>query len=224
MNFYTSDETGFQYLINPAAGNVQFTDPVDQIGPWHNNYSYRDYHTQSTHSVETECPSYGGLDDRFDFIFVSDDIIAGDNDMQYLPESYKTLGQDGNHYNDAVNYGTNNSAPANVIEALYNASDHLPVLAEFVVGSGNYISVESTDDIDIRTSVNADGNVKIDIEQCVPGKGTIRVYDLTGQLIANLDFDAVAKQRLEVYIPHRGMYILDVTNDNQDRDITRFVR
>lgn len=224
MNFYTSSETGFQYLMNPAPGNVQFADPVDQTGAWHNNYSYRDYHTQSTHYVETECPSYGGLDDRFDFIFVSDDIIAGENDMQYLPESYKTLGQDGNHYNDAVNYGTNNSAPANVIEALYNASDHLPVLAEFVVGSGNYISVESTDEIDVRTNVNADGNVKIDIEQSVPAKGTIRVYNLTGQGVASLDFDAVAKQRLNLHIPHRGMYILDVTNDKQERVITRFVR
>ncbi|MGC9330699.1 MAG: T9SS type A sorting domain-containing protein [Bacteroidales bacterium] len=225
MNFYTSAETGFQYLMNPAAGNVQFADPVDQIGAWHNNYFYRDYHTQSTHSVETECPSYGGLDDRFDFIFVSEDVITGDNDMLYVPESYETLGQDGNHFNDAVNYGTNNSAPANVIEALYNASDHLPVLAEFVIGSGNYISVESTDGIDIRTNVNANGNVKIDIEQSVPAKGSIRVYNLTGQRVASLYFDAVATQGLDLHIPHRGMYILDVTtNDKQERVITRFVR
>jgi len=152
MNFYTSGETGFQYLMNPAAGNVQFTDPVSQIGEWHNNYSYRDYHTQSTHYYESDCPSHGGMDDRFDFIFVSDDIMTGGNDMVYLPESYETLGQDGNHFNDAVNYGTNSSAPANVIEALYNASDHLPVLAEFIIGSGNNIAVENTNNIDVSTS------------------------------------------------------------------------
>ncbi|MFO7790195.1 MAG: T9SS type A sorting domain-containing protein [Bacteroidales bacterium] len=224
MNFYTSDETGFQDLMDPAAGNVQFADPVDQIGAWHNNSTYRHYHTQSTHYFESDCPSHGGLDDRFDFIFVSDDIIAGDNDMQYLAESYETLGQDGNHFNDAVNYGTNISAPAEVIDALYHASDHLPVLAEFVVGSGNNISIESTDNIDVTTRVNADGNVTIDIEQGIPVNGTIRVYNLTGQLVASLDFDAVEKQRLDLHIPHCGMYILDVTNDKQERVITRFVR
>ncbi len=224
MNFYTSDETGFQYLINPSSGNVQFTDPADQTGAWHDNYAYRHYHTQSTHDIETSCPSYGGLDDRFDFIFVSDDIMTGDNDMMYLPESYKTLGQDGNHFNDAVNYGTNSSAPANVIEALYNASDHLPVLAEFIISSGNNIAIENTHNIDVSTKVSADGNITIGIEQNIPGSGTIQVYNLTGQLVTRCDFEAVNNQKLDLQIPHRGMYILYVTTEGQERIITRFVR
>ena len=48
---------------------------------------------------------HGGMDDRFDFIFVSEDLISGEDGVLYLENSYLAEGQDGNHFNQSVNDG-----------------------------------------------------------------------------------------------------------------------
>ena len=44
----------------------------------------------------------GGLDDRFDFILYSDDVLNGTNGVNYIPNSCKSIGNDGNHFNIAI--------------------------------------------------------------------------------------------------------------------------
>jgi endonuclease/exonuclease/phosphatase family metal-dependent hydrolase len=133
LNLYSSSSQAFQNLINPSNATLSFYDPADQIGDWSNNSYYSNVHTQSTHTSGT-CFVTGGMDDRFDFILMSEDIKDGNNEIKFLDNSYETIGQDGNHYNDAINAGTNNSAPTNVIDALYEMSDHLPVSMEMIFG------------------------------------------------------------------------------------------
>ena len=140
FNVYSSSEQAFQNVINHSNASVNFYDPVNRIGHWHNSSSFADVHTQSTHSSSNGCASTGGMDDRFDFILISEDIRDGNNDIEYIFNSYKTIGQDGNHYNQAINSGTNNSAPSNVITALYEMSDHVPVSLELRIGNSDYIS------------------------------------------------------------------------------------
>jgi hypothetical protein len=41
-----------------------------------------------------------------------------------------SFGNDGNHFNQAINYGSNDAVPASVADALVDASDHLPVYLE----------------------------------------------------------------------------------------------
>lgn len=132
FNLYTPTETAFQNLINPDNSIYTFYDPANQIGEWSSNYDYRYYHTQSTHS-SGECFSTGGMDDRFDFILASDYIMNGTDHYQYIPNSYKTIGQDGSHYNQALNITSNSVVPTNVAQALYNMSDHLPVYMELEI-------------------------------------------------------------------------------------------
>ena len=133
LNLYTSASQAFQNLVNPANTNLAFQDPANRVGDWSNNYNFSDVHTQSTHT-SGDCFVTGGMDDRFDFILASKDIMEGNNEIKYLASSYETIGQDGNHYNNALIDGTNNAAPSNVINALYNTSDHLPVSMEMVFG------------------------------------------------------------------------------------------
>ncbi|MCK4339306.1 MAG: T9SS type A sorting domain-containing protein, partial [Candidatus Cloacimonetes bacterium] len=73
----------------------------------------------------------GGLDDRFDFIFTSYEI-NNDSGIEYIDSSLTYFGNDGNHFNQSVNYSTNSAVPDSVADALYYASDHLPVFADFV--------------------------------------------------------------------------------------------
>lgn len=136
LNLYTSTELAFQNLINPSNITLAFNDPANRIGNWNNNPSFADVHTQATHTSGT-CFVTGGMDDRFDFILISNAIKNGDNQIKYLSNSYETIGQDGNHFNDALTDFTNNSAPPEVINALYNMSDHIPVSLNLVMSNGN---------------------------------------------------------------------------------------
>ncbi|MFO7843493.1 MAG: T9SS type A sorting domain-containing protein [Bacteroidales bacterium] len=132
LNLYSYTEEAFINLTNPSYPQYAFYDPADQIGAWHNNYEYRYYHTQSTHTGG-DCFSGGGMDDRFDFILTSGDILAGSKNLQYIDNSYTTIGQDGSFFNGAMNIATNTSVPTEVARALYDMSDHLPVYLELEV-------------------------------------------------------------------------------------------
>lgn len=128
FNIYTSTEHAYQLLLNYTNPELNFYDPINTPGSWHNNSYYSNIHTQSTHSDQNGCAASGGMDDRFDFILASDNIIQGSNSVKYIDGSYLTIGQDGEHFNQSINASpTNLSAPANVIDALYGNSDHLPI-------------------------------------------------------------------------------------------------
>ncbi|PKP00944.1 MAG: hypothetical protein CVU11_16660 [Bacteroidetes bacterium HGW-Bacteroidetes-6] len=133
FNVYTSDEECFQNLINHPNANIRFYDPINQPGDWNNNGTYAPYHTQSTHTADNGCAATGGLDDRFDFILSSLDIITGGKKVKYLSGSYHALANDGNHFNLAINSGSNTSVPSNVLDAIYNNSDHLPIIMQLIV-------------------------------------------------------------------------------------------
>ena len=125
FNFYYSDEGGFQRLTeSQTENNGQLFDPIDEIGYWHNNYAFAEVHTQSPRGG-----TYGGMDDRFDFILASNSVLVYSS-LNYVEESYVSVGNDGNHYNQAINYGSNDAVPASVADALVDASDHLPVYLE----------------------------------------------------------------------------------------------
>ncbi|MFQ6606649.1 MAG: lamin tail domain-containing protein [Fidelibacterota bacterium] len=136
FNIYSnnsSTEPAFDMLTSPGSDpDGQLFDPVDRIGSWHNNSAFADVHTQSSRGG-----SYGGLDDRFDWIFTSAAVLAETYEMTYVNGTYWAYGNDGNHFNQAVNYGTNYSVNPTIANALVNASDHLPVMAKFSFPSGS---------------------------------------------------------------------------------------
>ena len=131
MNFYSSSEPAYDTLVN--YGVYQLNDPLP-AGNWHNGYSYRYYHSQSTRTASFGGGSTGGMDDRFDFILFSDDVQNGTNRVEYIANSCKAFGNDGNHFNDAlIDPPTNPDVPDSVIQALYYMSDHLPVICDLRV-------------------------------------------------------------------------------------------
>lgn len=128
FNVYTGSEQAFQNLVNTDNPNMRFYDPVDAIGSWNNNSAFRNVHTQSTNSSSTGCAAGGGMDDRFDFILISDELHNASGNVRYVDESYHAVGQDGLHFNGSINGPPTNAAVSpEVAEALQNMSDHLPV-------------------------------------------------------------------------------------------------
>ncbi len=129
FNIYTANEPAYLRLLEVEATNEgQFVDPYNLPGTW-NQASYSIYHSQSTRvRALSDGGATGGLDDRFDFILNSTGVTQ-EGRVKYIPGSLKSLGNDGNHYNDSINKVPNNSAPDSIINALYYGSDHLPVYA-----------------------------------------------------------------------------------------------
>jgi endonuclease/exonuclease/phosphatase family metal-dependent hydrolase len=131
FNIYSNSsdsEPAFDMLTGEADDNDgRLFDPIDRIGHWHNNSSYSDVHTQSPRTTQFGGGANGGMDDRFDWLFVSDAILDNSSDMRYVEDTYWAVGNDGNHFNDAINNGNNSSVNNAIANALHDASDHLPV-------------------------------------------------------------------------------------------------
>ncbi|MEC8839854.1 MAG: endonuclease/exonuclease/phosphatase family protein, partial [Candidatus Neomarinimicrobiota bacterium] len=126
FNIYSnssSSEPAFDMLTGEGNDDDgRLFDPIDRIGHWHNNSSFADVHTQSPRGG-----SYGGMDDRFDWIFASFSVMEESYEMTYVETSYIVLGNDGAHFNQAINSGTNSAVSEEMADALHAASDHLPV-------------------------------------------------------------------------------------------------
>ncbi|RMF57749.1 MAG: hypothetical protein D6743_18540, partial [Calditrichaeota bacterium] len=143
FNMRSSLEAAFSELADSTANAaLKLFDPVDQLGLWHNNPVFAVLHTQSTRTTAFGEGATGGLDDRFDLILVSASLLTPGG-MDILPATYRAVGNDGNHLNLAVNAGTNGAVPDSVADALHQASDHLPVAADFILA--NTTSVASRD-------------------------------------------------------------------------------
>ena len=136
MNFYTSSEDGYQKFIADEAINIgRAEDICTEVGSWNNNATYASVHTQSTRTTQFGGGATGGLDDKFDFIFGNYGINNGSG-IEYSSDSFTSYGNDGDHFDLSINDGTNSSVSEDVADALYYASDHLPVYADFTSVSG----------------------------------------------------------------------------------------
>jgi len=116
FNIYRDTEPAYQFLMDSMA--IDLEDPIDSPGNWHINSSFKSIHTQSTmtEATRTSNGTPGGLDDRFDFILLSERFFRGQL-LKYVDGSYETPGNTGLNFDSFVsdiNYRT--------------ASDHLPVL------------------------------------------------------------------------------------------------
>jgi hypothetical protein len=132
FNFYAaSSEPAYDALL--TEGLYPLND-VLAAGNWHDNSSYASIHTQSTRTVQFGGGASGGLDDRFDFSLFTNDLLSGSHNITYIANSCKAVGNDGQHLNKAIiETPLNTSVPDSVLQALYNMSDHLPVVSKFLI-------------------------------------------------------------------------------------------
>ncbi len=218
FNVYSADEPAYQEFINYSNPNLRFNDPIDQEGDWNNNSDFRHVHTQSTHADNNGCASYGGMDDRFDFILISNNIKNGLKNVTYIPNTYKALGQDGEHFNKSINDSpTNTSVPSDVLSALYHNSDHLPVTLKLLVdknlGINSWIS-----DIKMNLVNPFKDELLLSINSTQLKNIEVQIVDLTGklQLVKQLSVSGnSSKHNLPVHRLKPGFYIIRILDKNQ---------
>lgn len=133
LNLYTSSEPAYQELLN-SSNPIVIKDPIDSPGDWNSNASFEFLHTQSTRISSAEFNDFGaggGLDSRFDFILMSENLLDPAADIHYIDGTYEAFGNNSNCYNDRIDH-TNCSGIFSQItrDLLYQMSDHLPVIAQ----------------------------------------------------------------------------------------------
>ncbi|MCG8410004.1 MAG: T9SS type A sorting domain-containing protein [Bacteroidales bacterium] len=220
FNVYSASEQAFQKFINPENTQYRFHDPVNQLGNWSKNQTYRNYHTQSTHTGG-DCFSGGGMDDRFDFILASSYIMNGTQHYSYVDDSYKAIGQDGSYFNRALNTSTNSTISSNVAHALYNMSDHLPVYMEMQVDQnlGEPVDVYNpyNNRVEVKYNNPVDDNLNLNIEGLNSDQIFVQFVSMQGVIVYSNNFKC--SNNVEFNIPlndlSAGMYILQIkTRDN----------
>lgn len=126
-NIRASTEAAYQKLVGSAPDNDGRTkDPINTPGSWHDNASYAAVHTQSPRTTQFGGGATGGMDDRFDQILISYALDDGEI-LDFVPGSHVAYGNDGYHFNTAINSGTNYAVGSTIADALHEAADHIPV-------------------------------------------------------------------------------------------------
>ena len=207
FNFYDSQEQACQQILNGQG--LTLIDPINQMGSWHTNDFYEDYHTQSTRSATGGYAggAWGGMDDRFDFIFVSEDVMDASGGVKYLENTYVAEGQDGSFYNQAINMSSNAAVPNDIARALFYMSDHLPVSLKFAVGSP--IGINNLDKEEIHFLYNP--VIKRLNIYCDEKDVEFTLYDIRGSKIMSEIVNYKTDFFVDLGAVKKGFYIISCT-------------
>ncbi len=230
FNTHNSSEACYQTLTTPADTNFRFYDPAfypdaDYTYPadWDDfPATYAGCLTTSTRlsgSVPNSCGTSGGGKSWFDHIFVSSSIINNNAGLNYIPHSYRTLGNDGNRVGISVNDApANTSAPTAVIDALFQMSNKYPVMADLAVTSAHATSRTSVQEPEERkiTVANPVGNIlAMNFSNDLIGKTVdVECVDMLGRLQVHTTIFIAGPA---VQIPctlSQGIYLLRITASN----------
>ncbi|MEE2907919.1 MAG: endonuclease/exonuclease/phosphatase family protein [Planctomycetota bacterium] len=134
FNFYSSNEPAYQTMLGHPS--ILIIDPLGTTN-WTGS-SGAPKHTQSPRTINAGGLASGGLDDRFDFHVTTENLADGEG-LAMISSSTRAVGNDALHYNEAINEGTNNYYPGEasrsnaLADDLHDASDHLPVAADYMI-------------------------------------------------------------------------------------------
>lgn len=220
FNLYTSSEPAYQALTNETAyPNSYFIDPLYPygVGNWNSNYNFKEYHTQSTHKdSDSNCHSSGGMDDRFDFILMSENIYGGRENIRYVGGSYNALGNDGNRFNKSINNPTNQAVSQEVANALFHNSDHIPVTMDLVVSLNEDVNELNANELSYDVFPNpASSEINLRFYQNNSGRANILLFNTLGQAVFSDNIfvnDGLSEHVINVENLPKGFYFLKVTN------------
>lgn len=229
FNCNSSSEVGYANLVTHPNPYIRLLDPINRQGTWWNNVAFADIHTQSPRTVSNGCHVGGGLDDRYDQILINELVRADSARIRYIPGSHRVIGNDGQRFKGNLNLPTNLSEPAGVITALFENSDHLPVVLKLRVNAGFGVSV--AEQVQAQMTFHSSGLVKEELVYWGSGLQATRlqweIRSLTGQrvhagalLLERGDFSG----SIPLADLAEGMYLFVVSGADGFQRVSRFVK
>lgn len=217
MNFYRASELAYQHIIDTNRQHV-LIDPMGYVpGTWQDNANYAAMHTQATRTSAAGFGLYGGtggMDDRFDFIFLSKHLNQDTLEQVYfLPNSYEAVGNNGNCLNKAVKDTTCSGIYSQELrDDLHDMSDHLPVALKLITNK----KIGPLEHVDTGTSIthlfNNKGQLELIGSNIIAHSLTLKydVIALPDAIGSLLITNAMGQHALSLMLSHKGVKYLDV--------------
>lgn len=179
FNLYYSEEPAYQQLLS-LENAIVLEDPINMPGEWtESSFPDKSIMTQSTRTSQIFSDGAGGgVDDRFDFMLCSSNMLDGSGGYQYTQNSYYALGNNGDCYNQSILEcaETNFTVPESVMNALYYMSDHLPVIMQLTLDQTSRVKELKDASSVLRSNVITD---HIQFSELI---SEIKIFDLAGNL------------------------------------------
>jgi len=228
FNFYTATEPGYQKIIDPQNAIV-LKDPVNMSGSWQDNPAFANIHTQSTRVSSvgfgggTNSGAGGGVDDRFDFIMMSENFINNTR-FSYINGTYKAYGNNG----DCLNKDVNDTASVGVYSQtlrnqLYNMSDHMPVVMQFQVNenlSTKEVSMKPLMWFESSNKTDGELHVGVNLDLLKSTQTTLSIYNTLGKLVTSIP---VRSKSIVISIEDfaSGLYFIKMSGTNSVLKFTK---
>lgn len=229
FNLYQSNnELAYQKIIDTNNHNIM-VDPINTPGNWHDNEDFAAIHTQATRTSLTGFGlggSAGGVDDRFDFIFMTKNFWNPNARLKYVVDSYKAFGNNGNCFDKAINDSScTGFYPQSLREHLWKMSDHLPVVltinADVTYPTTGIKSNEKLKHFKIIGSNIIKDQLAIEIMDDNPNITNAIIYNTLGQIVKQIRIQPSQKQytiQFSEWLPN-GMYFI-----NYKHQVLKFIK
>lgn len=211
LNLYTATEPAYQELLNPNNA-ITMADPLDAPGSWQDNPNFSYLHSQSTRlsNVGFGGGAGAGLDDRFDFILVSENMLQNP-EMHYMEDTYKSFGNNSNCLNNRIDSPNCNGFYSQALrDRLYLMSDHLPIVMQLQTNqtflstpdfsNSNLIQFPTGNITTDFLSIQVDGSIQQEI--------AFNIYNVYGQKITTIANNNSIHYKVDISDYASGMYYL----------------
>ncbi len=190
FNIYTNTEAAYGVLTDED-NVIAMTDVFASYGNWSGtNFSHKEILTQSTRENQIyNDGAGGGVDDRFDFILLSENMTNSESILQFEEGSFISLGNTGDCYNQSItDCDFSNPVPFDILRSMYYLSDHLPQVCNLI-----FVGNVAVDDLAIEPSyssyIDTEGRIHFNIEAPTSAKVKLHVSDPTGRLLHTEEFN-----------------------------------
>jgi endonuclease/exonuclease/phosphatase family metal-dependent hydrolase len=214
FNVYYGGEPAYELLLSTNGTNT-LHDPIDMPGWASTNFPNTEIFTQSTRLSSLSDGSGGGMDDRFDFILLSDQLMNPNARFVYQADSYQALGNNGTCYNqDLIDCSTVDNVPFELLRALYYMSDHLPIVLNLEINEAvSTIELPLSSESQLVEIAPNPANAQIDLVWNGTNPIDVRILNLQGKLMLA---QKLVEQKTMIDIAHlpQGLYIVQTADKN----------
>lgn len=216
FNLYTSSEPAYQEILD-VTNDIVMIDPINDnssLQSWNNNSTYTAVHTQATRvNQQNGVGSWSGLDDRFDFSFISENLTTS-TELFYVDGTYDAYGNNKNCYNlDISDPSCTGTYTQSLRDNLYLMSDHLPVVMELFTPQ-NILNVENYTVnylFKILGSNLIQNNVSILINDNLYNS-KLTIYNHLGQIVKVVKTSTTNEINIDINNLSAGLYVIRPEN------------
>lgn len=230
FNLYTSSEPAYQKIIS-LDNAIRMIDPINAVGSWHDNANFQYLHTQCTRVSNSgfgggqASGASGGMDDRFDFIMMSQNFNTS-ADFYYVENTYKAYGNNGNCLDKDVNSpDCTGTYSLQLRDNLYWMSDHLPVVMQFET-SQTFLSKPTYDKKPLFWFNSSNYNYEyidlgINTDEINADIKYLFIYNSLGQILQTIGINQNKNIRLDISNYPKGLYFI---KSDQKTETLKFIK